>query len=206
MRVPHWNSRLAGVAVVAGVLCTTVVPIAAQRNRVPPAGVARPSAPARTAVVRHAYELGYQEGVTRGERDGRERREFDYERNDWYRSADRGYERSYGNRDAYRTEYRRGFATGYRTGYTRYRVVNRNGRRGGGYREPAAARGYSDGYEKGFDDGDDEDRYDPVQHSAYRKGDAGYNGDYGSKDAYRNNYRVGFREGYEDGYRQGTRG
>ena len=41
---------------------------------------------------------------------------------------------------------------------------------------------------------------------AYRRGDAGYSNDYGSRDAYKNNYRAGFRQGYDEGYRDGVKG
>ena len=71
------------------------------------------------------------------------------------------------------------------------------------YQEPAFGRGYSDGYKRGIDDSRDRDRYDAVGHGDYRRGDAGYSRDYGSRDAYRNNYRAGFRQGYEEGYRAG---
>ncbi|MBI3050725.1 MAG: hypothetical protein HYY76_20740 [Acidobacteria bacterium] len=74
-----------------------------------------------------------------------------------------------------------------------------------GYHEPAFARGYDDGYEHGLADGRRGARYDPVESRAYRNGDRGYAGSYGSRDAYRTNYRAGFRQGYEDGYRDGTR-
>jgi hypothetical protein len=165
--------------------------------------------------VRDAYDRGYQEGLRRGEQDGRGGRAFDVGRDAGYRAGDRGYNRRYGDRNAYRNSYRVGFEDGYRTGFDRLRVVRtgQNGRRdsrvltarGRGYQEPAFARGYSDGFEKGIEDGRDRDRYDPVRHSDYREADQGYSGSYGSKDAYKNNYRSGFRQGYEEGYRDATR-
>lgn len=78
--------------------------------------------------------------------------------------------------------------------------------RRGPFLEPAFARGYDDGFERGSDDSDDHDRYDPVGHRDYRRGDVGYTRDYGSRDAYKNNYRAGFRQGYDEGYKDGTRG
>lgn len=74
-----------------------------------------------------------------------------------------------------------------------------------GYHEPAFARGYDDGYDRGLADGRRGARYDPAESGDYRRGDRGYAGAYGSRDAYRTNYRAGFRQGYEDGYRAGTR-
>ncbi len=144
-----------------------------------------------------AYEAGYREGIRRGEQDGRRGRGFD---------PDPAFNR--------RDEFRRGFADGYRTGYARFRArASRQsdspeafGRRApGGYREAAAARGYSDGFENGMSDGRDRDRYAPVASRDYRDGDNGYSGSYGSRDAYKNNYRAGFRQGYEEGYREGAR-
>src|SRR5688500_19054049 len=77
--------------------------------------------------------------------------------------------------------------------------------RRGSYQEPAFSRGYADGVARGTADRRDRDRYDPVGHSDYRRGDQGYYREDGSRDAYRNNYRAGFREGYDEGYRTGTR-
>lgn len=75
----------------------------------------------------------------------------------------------------------------------------------GGYREPAAARGFTDGYARGLRDGRDRRRYDPVGSRDYREADNGYAASYGSLDAYRTNYRAGFRQGYEEGYRSAAR-
>jgi flagellar biosynthesis/type III secretory pathway protein FliH len=162
----------------------------------------------------NAYDRGFREGLRLGDEDARRGRDFRLEAHDVYRDADRGYQSRYGSRDVYRNSFRQGFSIGYRDAYQRGRTIG-NGRserrddrvaRGqGGYQEPAFARGYSDGFEKGLDDGRDRDRYDPVGHNAYREGDEGYYGQYGSRDVYRNNYRSGFRSGYEDGYRDGTR-
>ena len=167
-------------------------------------------------VNQDAYDRGYRQGLQRGEQDAERGRAFDMTRDARYRNADNGYNQRYGSRDAYRNAYRSGFESGYRRGYDGAQVVNvRQGRRNNsrvlaprgsrGYQEPAYARGYSDGFDKGLDDVRDRDRYDPVRHGDYREADQGYNGSYGSKDAYKNNYRAGFRQGYEDGYRDGTR-
>jgi hypothetical protein len=85
-----------------------------------------------------------------------------------------------------------------------WRPSERRGARGS-YEEPAFARGYADGYQRGLDDSRDRDRYDPVGHGDYRRGDDGYFRSYGSRDTYKNNYRAGFRQGYEEGYRAGAR-
>jgi hypothetical protein len=206
MRGPR-RTYLLLTATTCALLAVSTGTAAAQRVAIPRNGTIQ------AAPNRDAYDRGYREGVQRGEHDGRDGRDFGYDRDDLYRSGDRGYNRSWGNRDTYRSEFRQGFAAGYRSGYERNRATIRDGRDNNrnrprvprGYQEPASARGYSDGYERGLDDGHDRDRYDPVRHGDYRKGDEGYYREYGSKDAYKNNYRAGFRQGYEDGYRQGGR-
>jgi len=76
------------------------------------------------------------------------------------------------------------------------------GERGGyGSESVAFDNGYRDGYDKGREDARDRDSYDPVRHSRYRSADRGYNGRYGSKEAYKAVYRDGFRSGYDAGYR-----
>jgi hypothetical protein len=210
MRTSRWTQLLTASTCAALAVTSGVTTFAAQRDvRIKVTRTA-------TATTREAYDVGYREGLQRGERDGRGGSSFGFERDDIYRSGDRGWQQRYGARELYRLEFRRGFESGYRAGFDRVRVV-RNDRRDSrrderwdrrvprGFQEPAAARGYGDGWEQGFKDGDDHDRYDPVRHRDYRAGDEGYGRDYGSRDAYKNNYRAGFRQGYEDGYRAGTR-
>ncbi len=84
--------------------------------------------------------------------------------------------------------------------------ANGRARGRGGYQTDAAYQtGFTDGYEAGLDDGRDRRRFDPVGEGRYRSGDRGYNGNYGSRDAYKYRYREAFREGYEDGYGDGQR-
>jgi len=97
----------------------------------------------------------------------------------------------------------------YRTGGStmgdriRERIRNRGGVDAiGGTNGVAYNTGEQDGYEKGREDGRDNDAYDPVRHSRYRSADRGYNGSYGSRDAYKLAYRDGFEAGYERGYRE----
>jgi hypothetical protein len=208
MGAQHWKSLLIAVAACAAL-----------------------AAPAGAQIGSRAYDRGFQEGVSQGERDARDHHAYNIEGNKVYRSADSGYDKRDGSRDWYRNEFRRGFSSGYREGYDRSNVavrrypngpvygdtrVYRNGRYepgygniGGprsraGYQEPAFARGYSDGWQQGVDDGRDRDRYDPGRHGEYKSADHGYDRNYGSKDAYKNNYRSGFRQGYEEGYRNGN--
>ena len=163
-----------------------------------------------------AFRVGFDQGRSRGEDDGRRGRNYDYERYREFRSADGGYG-GYGNRNAYRDEFRQGFIRGYDEGYRRYARNDRNGRddryrtsdpygrgpRGVAVsRSPAAQNGYRDGYEAGRDDARDGDRFDPVRTSRYRSGDHDYNSRYGSRDQYKQEYRTAFQQGYDQGYRE----
>lgn len=163
-----------------------------------------------------ARDNGYREGLKHGEEAARQGRPFDLAREKDYRNADEGYNRRYGSKDAYREAYRDGFAQGYREAYERsgYRA------RGGGYYAPrreggfgyggfgagvyaqagsiAFQNGESDGYQRGLDDARHGRYPDVTRQKWYRKGDRGYDGRYGSKDA----YRVQYRRGFEDGYRR----
>lgn len=64
-----------------------------------------------------AYQNGYRDGRNEGLDDGRDNDRFDPTRHGRYRSADRGYVDSYGNKDAYKNAYRDGFRAGYGEGY-----------------------------------------------------------------------------------------
>ena len=150
---------------------------------------------------RAAYENGYKSGLKRGLQAVRDRRPLDIERERDYRSAEEGYNRSYGDRNRYRDTFRGGFTQGYREGY------NRNGRfTNGGYGGTAnfGARqnGLSDGYKKGLDDASDRKYPDVSRQKWYRNGDHDYDSRYGSKETYRVEYRRGFEEGYNRAYRE----
>jgi len=173
----------------------------------------------RSSWQRVAYDNGYHEGVTAGQRDARVQRAYDYRRERAYRDGDRGYDRRFGGRGQYRQAFRRGFEDGYREGYQRRAVYDRRGpsrnspyggygipERGYGYGTVGSERGFSDGYDKGRVDARDGDRYDPRRHKWYRQGDRGYRRDYGSKDYYKRLYRDAFLQGYERGYREARGG
>lgn len=70
-----------------------------------------------------AYSRGYDDGYRRGLEAARDGDRYDVRRENWYRSADRGYNGRYGSRNQYRQVYRDGFAAGYDLGYRdgRYR-------------------------------------------------------------------------------------
>ena len=176
----------------------------------------------RSSWQRTAYDRGYHEGVSAGQRDARGHRASDYRRERAYRDADRGYDRRFGSRGQYRQAFRRGFEDGYRAGYQRHAVYDRRGSSrtgpyggygsyGGpdrryGYGSVGSERGFSDGYDKGREDARDGDRYEPRRHKWYRGGDRGYRRDYGPKDDYKRFYRDAFLQGYERGYRESRGG
>jgi hypothetical protein len=64
-----------------------------------------------------ARQQGYSDGYEAGLDDGRDNRRFDPVGERRYRSADRGYERHYGDKDYYKANYRTGFRSGYEAGY-----------------------------------------------------------------------------------------
>ena len=64
-----------------------------------------------------AFARGYSDGWDKGLDDGRDRDRYDPVRHGDYKSADQGYNRSYGSKDAYKNNYRAGFRQGYEDGY-----------------------------------------------------------------------------------------
>jgi hypothetical protein len=63
------------------------------------------------------YEQGFKDGRDKGRDDRSDDKRFDPTRHDRYESADRGYEKRYGDKDEYRETYREGFRAGYAEGY-----------------------------------------------------------------------------------------
>jgi hypothetical protein len=64
-----------------------------------------------------AFRNGYEDGLEKGQKDGRGRKGYDVLRHDWYRDGDHHYKREYGPRDLYRDAYRSGFKQGYDQAY-----------------------------------------------------------------------------------------
>jgi hypothetical protein len=64
-----------------------------------------------------AVQQGYSDGYEAGLDDARDGRRFDPVSERRYRSADRGYNDSYGPRERYKTNYRTGFLNGYEAAY-----------------------------------------------------------------------------------------
>jgi hypothetical protein len=213
------TSRL--LAMSAAVIVLGGAPVVAQTNDWIPTSTAYSTDDYRTSYAdaqRQAYDNGYRDGLKRGEQAARDRKAVNVEIERDYRSADNGYNRSFGDRDRYRDNYRGGFTQGYRDGYGRYGSNgawnNRGWARSRDYRYEsgygsagygAYQNGVSDGYNKGLDDVHDRKFPDVTRQKWYRNGDHDYNSRYGSKDAYRVEYRRGFEEGYNRAYRDGRR-
>ena len=79
--------------------------------------------------ARYGYDRGWREGSEEGHRDGRNRRDARFWRDDDFRDADNGYRRWMGPRREYAAGYRRGFAAGYRRAYAASRPGGRYGDR-----------------------------------------------------------------------------
>jgi len=79
-----------------------------------------------------ALERGYNDGYEAGLKDGRRGDRPDPIGEGRYRSADRGYNRSYGTREAYKNRYRTAFRQGYEQGYADARRYDRRDRSGWG--------------------------------------------------------------------------
>src|SRR4029078_11947054 len=93
---------------------------------------------------RQAYDNGYRDGVKRGEEAARDRKAFNVEIERDYRSADRGYNRSFGDRNRYHERARGGFSHGYRDASSRY-ANNGYGANNGGVWNGRDNRGWGNG-------------------------------------------------------------
>jgi flagellar biosynthesis/type III secretory pathway protein FliH len=184
----------------------------------PAAAQTRPGAgsPAYAAVERQSYfdarraafDNGYREGMSLGERDGRRGGSFHYQNERTYQRADRGYHRSYGDIERYRQAFRSGYASGYRDGYERFArnvrgPVARPGYGIGRGAHPAAQFGFDDGHQKGLEDARKNRSFDALRHKWYRDATRHYQSRYGSREQYKDVYREAFRVGYQRGYREG---
>ncbi len=70
-----------------------------------------------------AYDTGYRDGVTVGERDRQRYARSNYRDSDVYRKADSGYQPRLGDKNAYRLQYQDGFERGYQDGYGQSRSM-----------------------------------------------------------------------------------
>ena len=87
------------------------------RDRVPRGGIYDQRYPNTGRYGDTAYENGYRDGREQGLEDRRDNDRADATRHGRYRSADRGYIDSYGDKTRYKNNYRDGFQAGYNDGY-----------------------------------------------------------------------------------------
>jgi flagellar biosynthesis/type III secretory pathway protein FliH len=92
---------------------------------------------------RTAYDQGYREGIKEGEKDGRKSERFNYQDEREFQRADRGYNRSFGDRERYRQIFRDGYTAGYSEAFGRYSRVARTDGRYQTYPYPSARGPYS---------------------------------------------------------------
>lgn len=81
-----------------------------------------------------AYSTGERDGYEKGRKDARDNDSYDPVRHSRYRSADHGYNSSYGTREAYKLTYRDGFEAGYERGYRDVKGYAATRNRAGGLR------------------------------------------------------------------------
>jgi hypothetical protein len=168
----------------------------------------------------YGYDNGFRAGAREGERDARDGRRPGFRRDDAYEDADWGFRG--GDKNRYRYEFRRGYEAGYNTAYSRFTRGGWSDNRSNfevvvpapvnpgwsasvtwgnnPFGRVAYDNGYRDGVEEGRNDFRRERSYGPYRCDRFRDGDHGFEGRFGSRDAYRTDYRSGFRSGYDAGY------
>jgi len=184
---------------------------------------------------RAAYDNGYREGLTEGERDGRRNQAHPYQDIRTWQRADKGYNRSYGDVERYRQQFRVGFSEGYQAGYGRYggagygRAVPRQDTYGypGGYGTSYPDRrttdpyyggqvpygnsryGYSAAYPNGLNDGIEKGREDARKHRSFDplRHDWYRDGTRHYKSEYgpKQQYANVYRDAFREGYNRGYR-
>ena len=60
-----------------------------------------------------ATDIGYRDGLSAGQNDLRNRKQYRPEKHDAYEDADHGYRKDYGDKNRYKEQYRKGFMRGY---------------------------------------------------------------------------------------------
>jgi hypothetical protein len=160
----------------------------------------------------YGYQQGYNDGVSKGQHEGREHDPYDYQTPDW-RQATRGYQRWMGEVSWYQRGYQNGYSNGFRSGYQS--VAGQRGDRDGdgdrwsfngsrGY-DPYQASYQNVASQFGFEDGAAVARADLQNGKAYNSRprgrfddcDRGYRREYGSKDQYKAEYASAYSNGYE---------
>ncbi len=101
------------------------------------------------AASEYGIDRGYQDGVRHGREDRLRRAGYNYRNNEW-RKADRGYDKSMGAKGQYKQGYRDGYVRGYEEAYYGRNVI-------GGW---GMGRNGDDARRRDDHDGDDDRRHD----------------------------------------------
>jgi hypothetical protein len=68
---------------------------------------------AKWAYTDVATDIGYRDGISAGQNDLRNHKEYRPEKHDAYKDADHGFRKDYGDKNLYKEQYRKGFMRGY---------------------------------------------------------------------------------------------
>jgi hypothetical protein len=68
---------------------------------------------AKWAYTDVATDIGYRDGLSAGQNDLRNHKQYRPEKHDAYEDADHGYRKDYGDKNLYKEQYRKGFMRGY---------------------------------------------------------------------------------------------
>jgi len=68
---------------------------------------------AKWAYTDVATDIGYRDGLSAGQADLRNHKEYRPEKHDAYKDADHGFRKDYGDKNLYKEQYRKGFMRGY---------------------------------------------------------------------------------------------
>ena len=60
-----------------------------------------------------ATDIGYRDGISAGQNDLRNHKEYRPDKHDAFKDADHGYRKDYGDKALYKEQYRKGFTRGY---------------------------------------------------------------------------------------------
>ena len=160
----------------------------------------------------YGYQSGYNDGLRKGQHEGRENDPYDYRTPDW-RKATHGYQPWMGPVDIFQRGYQQGYVAGFRAGFSSERPGWRGGDRDdfrpgdredfhGGYNYDNLAynTGYQDGASVARDDVWHNKPLNPNPRGKYDDMDHGYRRDFGDKNYYKQQYAAGYRAGYESAF------
>lgn len=68
-----------------------------------------------------AFDTGYRDGLSAGQKDWRDHKDYRPEKHDSFEDANHGYHKGYGDKSRYKEQYRKGFLRGYGDAFNRRR-------------------------------------------------------------------------------------